>query len=138
MISFLGITVHWIREGQMQTPILDFVKCVNCYIHETLLTSCRATKAHTGIYLAGRISECLHDFGIQNKVCYSFRNERLLTSYQILALTLDNASNNNTLVEELTDLLEGYQGSSTRIRCFAHVLNLVVKVCKPSAVTRLV
>jgi len=49
---------------------------------------------------------------------------------QILSLTADNASNNNTLVDDLTDLLDGFQGSLTRIRCFAHILNLVVKVCQ--------
>ena len=47
---------------------------------------------------------------------------------QILALTTDNASNNMTLVNELADLLPGFQGSLAWIRCFAHVLNLVVKV----------
>ena len=47
---------------------------------------------------------------------------------QILAFTADNASNNNTLVDELGDLLDGFQGSLTRVRCFAHILNLVVKV----------
>jgi hypothetical protein len=47
-------------------------------------------------------------------------------AFQILAITLDNASNNNTLIEELPDLLEGFQGSLTRIHCLAHILNLVV------------
>jgi hypothetical protein len=40
----------------------------------------------------------------------------------------DNASNNNTLVEKLEDLLNGFKGSVSQIRCFAHILNLVVKV----------
>jgi hypothetical protein len=40
----------------------------------------------------------------------------------------DNASNNNTLVDELGELLDGFGGSLTRVRCFAHILNLVVKV----------
>jgi hypothetical protein len=47
---------------------------------------------------------------------------------QILAITTDNVSNNNTLIDELGDLLEGFQGSLMRVRCFAHILNLVVKV----------
>ena len=47
---------------------------------------------------------------------------------QILAITTDNSSNNNMLIDELGDLLEGCQGSLTRVRCFAHILNLVVKV----------
>ena len=46
---------------------------------------------------------------------------------QILSATHNNASNNNTLVNELADLLDGFQGKATRVRCFAHVLNLVVK-----------
>ncbi|KAJ7937747.1 hypothetical protein B0H13DRAFT_2302575 [Mycena leptocephala] len=74
VISFLGITVTWIRDGHMDTLILDFVK---------------ASKALTGPYLAARISECLHDFGIQDK---------------ILSLIADNASNNNTMVDELSIL----------------------------------
>lgn len=41
---------------------------------------------------------------------------------------MDNASNNNTLVDELGQLLDGFGGSLSRVRCFAHILNLVVKV----------
>jgi hypothetical protein len=95
----------------------------------------RASKSHTGVYLASRVSECLHEYGIHGKVStlisivlfnfiYTHRNN------QILALTADNASNNNPLVVELSELLNGFQGSLTRIRCFAHILNLVVKVYK--------
>jgi hypothetical protein len=47
---------------------------------------------------------------------------------QILAITTNNASNNNMLIDKLGNLLEGFQGSLTRVRCFAHILNLVVKV----------
>ena len=47
---------------------------------------------------------------------------------QILAFVADSASNNNTLVDGLGDLLDGFQGSLTQVRCFAHILNLVVKV----------
>ena len=93
----------------------------------------RASKGHTGSYLAARISETLHEFGIQDKVsdisCATTAKEvKLTTSSQILAITLDNTSNNNTLIAELGDLLPGFQGSLTRVRCFAHILNLVVKV----------
>jgi hypothetical protein len=50
-------------------------------------------------------------------------------SRQILGFTADNASN-NTLVDKLTELLDGFQGPLTHVRCFAHILNLVVKVCR--------
>jgi hypothetical protein len=35
------------------------------------------------------------------------------------------------LVSELSGLLNGFPGEATRIRCFAHILNLVVKVDNP-------
>lgn len=73
----------------------------------------RATQSHTGIYLAHRVTECLKEFGIENKV---------------FAITVDNASNNDTMVDELAETLEGFQGSLTRVRCVCHIFNLVVKV----------
>ena len=70
------------------------------------------TKNHTGDYLAQQLRDCLKEFGISKK---------------ILSLVADNASNNKTLVEELKSL-GGINSAATRIRCFAHILNLVVKV----------
>ena len=92
----------------------------------------KASKAHTGTYLASRVSKCLHEYGIHGKVCPPSRSmmHQSYNHVQILGLTADNASNNNTLVDDLSDLLDGFQGSLTRIRCFAHILNLVVKVCQ--------
>ncbi len=46
---------------------------------------------------------------------------------QILGITADNASNNDTLVADL-ESLGGANGVHTRVRCFAHILSLVVKV----------
>jgi hypothetical protein len=45
---------------------------------------------------------------------------------KILSVTCDNASNNDTMLEELDDLLSGFS-SLNRTRCFAHILNLVAK-----------
>lgn len=53
----------------MDTIILDFVKCVILHVVYIMpYKGTRASKAHTGTYLAARISECLHDFGIAHKV----------------------------------------------------------------------
>lgn len=49
--------------------------------------------------------------------------------FKVLTFTADNASNNDTLVEELSDLLLSFGGKEYCVRCFAHVLNLIVKVC---------
>jgi hypothetical protein len=51
-----------------------------------------------------------------------------------MALVADNASNNNTMVDELSDLILAFWGSHTRVRCFAHILNLVVKASLPFAI----
>jgi hypothetical protein len=60
-------------------------------------------------------------------IVHNHIQDRRADAKQILALTLDNASNNNTLVEELSKTFEGFQGSLVCMRCFAHVLNLIVK-----------
>lgn len=81
----------------MTSMILDFVKLC---------------KSHTGRYLADELVACLKDFGIEDK---------------ILGVVCDNASNNDTLVSHLEIKLCGQNGVRTRIRCFAHILNLAVK-----------
>ncbi len=48
---------------------------------------------------------------------------------KVLAFTADNASKNDTLVNELSVLIPPFGGSDYCVRCFAHILNLVVKVC---------
>jgi hypothetical protein len=45
-----------------------------------------------------------------------------------MTFTADNASNNDTLVDELSNLIPTFGGREYRVRCFAHILNLVVKV----------
>jgi hypothetical protein len=46
---------------------------------------------------------------------------------QILGLAGDNAENNSTMVDCLYDLIPSFEGQQSRIRCFLHILNLVVK-----------
>ncbi|KAI0337369.1 hypothetical protein BDW22DRAFT_1304642, partial [Trametopsis cervina] len=45
----------------------------------------------------------------------------------LLAVTLDNASNNDTLIDELSNQVEEFPGEANRVRCFAHILNLAAK-----------
>ncbi len=51
----------------------------------------------------------------------------LLTPYQILSITCDNATNNDKMIERLAGRLEDFPGAPNRARCFTHILNLVVK-----------
>lgn len=46
---------------------------------------------------------------------------------QILSITCDNTSNNDTMMDELAVLIPTFPGAINRTRCFAHILNLVVK-----------
>ena len=48
-----------------------------------------------------------------------------------MTFTADNASNNDTLVNELSVLIPTFGGAKYCVHCFAHILNLVVKVCGP-------
>ncbi|KAJ3511231.1 hypothetical protein NMY22_g15715 [Coprinellus aureogranulatus] len=95
VFSFIGATIHFVKDGALQTRILDFIKLL---------------KAHTGTYLAERLAECFHDWGIENKV---------------MAFVGDNASNNDTLVRELKVLVPSFRGTEFQVCCFAHILNLV-------------
>jgi hypothetical protein len=45
----------------------------------------------------------------------------------MLSLTCDNASNNDTLVTELAELVDEFPGAAAQTRCFAHVTNLSAK-----------
>ncbi len=40
----------------------------------------------------------------------------------------DNASNNDTMIDRLGNNLPSFDGPRSRVRCFAHVLNLAAKV----------
>src|SRR5204862_4148131 len=42
-------------------------------------------------------------------------------------ITCDNDSNNDTMIDELADLLPNFPGAANRGRCFLHIVNLVAK-----------
>jgi hypothetical protein len=44
-----------------------------------------------------------------------------------LSITLDNASVNNVLIQELEHIVEGFPGEANQTRCFNHILSLVAK-----------
>ena len=45
-----------------------------------------------------------------------------------MMFTADNALNNNTLVDKLSVLIPTFGGAKYCVCCFAHILNLVIKV----------
>ncbi|KAI0752331.1 hypothetical protein C8Q80DRAFT_1064774, partial [Daedaleopsis nitida] len=46
---------------------------------------------------------------------------------QCLGIACDNASNNDTMVDKLADLLPEFGGQQGQVRCFLHILNLLAK-----------
>lgn len=47
---------------------------------------------------------------------------------QVLAVTSDNAKTNDAMMRDVKKLHPESRGQEGRVRCFAHILSLVVKV----------
>ncbi|CCO36123.1 Putative AC9 transposase [Rhizoctonia solani AG-1 IB] len=98
---FMAVTGHYINAA-----------------HETrnALMAFRVVEgAHAGAILAQHLFGVLKEYDVVHKIG---------------SVTLDNATNNNTMMEELAKLIraEGYNfdKEGNRIRCFPHVINLAV------------
>ncbi|CAE6511697.1 unnamed protein product, partial [Rhizoctonia solani] len=101
--SFMAITAHYINNsGSLVDQLIAFHK-INGH--------------HTGANVGHALFEVLQESGITNKIGY---------------ITLDNASNNNTLMEELANSLQAYGAEfdpeKNHIWCFPHVINLAVQM----------
>jgi hypothetical protein len=46
----------------------------------------------------------------------------------MLSVTCNNASNNNTMVDELGALIDNFSGGASQTCCFAHIINLITKM----------
>ncbi|GBC48644.2 zinc finger BED domain-containing protein RICESLEEPER 2-like [Rhizophagus irregularis DAOM 181602=DAOM 197198] len=101
-ISFLDITAHWISdEWELKNILLDFVKLEG---------------SHSGKNIKEFFLKSLKDFGIMTK---------------ILSITTDNASNNNTFLEEVSNELAEknieFDNVNQHVRCLAHIINLAAQ-----------
>lgn len=65
--------------------------------------------SHTGEAITKGVGEIIKEFGLEKRVGY---------------FVLDNAGNNNTAVEALGRMF-GFSPSKRRLRCTAHIVNLV-------------
>ncbi|TEB22249.1 hypothetical protein FA13DRAFT_1602846, partial [Coprinellus micaceus] len=45
-----------------------------------------------------------------------------------ISITCDNASANDTMIDALIALIACFPGQKNRVRCFAHIINLVVMI----------
>ena len=100
--AFLGIVGHWVgADGKL---------------HGTLLGLRRFHGSHTGINQAEHFWEVIKFYELETKIGY---------------FTLDNASNNDTALVQIEAYLAErgikFNPQARRLRCFGHVINLVVK-----------
>lgn len=93
-------------------------------------TTIRVSKAHTGVTMAGVVHQILEQHRIVSKVCLLlFRHLKCpILIAQVIGLTADNASSNDTMTDHLVQLMPEWGGQRNRIRCINHVINLVEKV----------
>ncbi|KAG9093931.1 hypothetical protein FS749_013461 [Ceratobasidium sp. UAMH 11750] len=99
--SFMAVTAHYIDQyGNLRDHLISFRKI---------------NGSHTGTNIAQAFVDVLDESNVLKKVGF---------------ITLDNASNNNTLMEELAKALVNrgvdFDPEENHIRCFPHVLNLAV------------
>jgi hypothetical protein len=105
-LPILGIIGHWLTEDfEYREKVLEF-------------TELRGL--HSGENLAAAVKAMLMELGLESK---------------LIAITGDNATNNEVMVSELYHSLKAtnpgkeplFQGEDSYVRCLAHILNLIVK-----------
>ena len=100
-VSYLCLTAHFIDSGWN--------------LHKRILNFC-VVKSHKGINIGNAIDFCMDEWGLNKVMC----------------ITVDNASSNDTAVQQLKKKLTKKNafvlgGEAFHMRCFAHILQLVVK-----------
>ncbi|EEB92003.1 hypothetical protein MPER_09550, partial [Moniliophthora perniciosa FA553] len=95
--AFCAFTAHLWHEGQLLCFLLDIVE---------------VPESHTGQNLAHVFHAIVQSYGIEDKV---------------LGFTGDNATSNDTQTDHLDVNLLNFFNSPNRVRCYNHILNLIVK-----------
>ncbi|KAJ2934002.1 hypothetical protein H1R20_g3089, partial [Candolleomyces eurysporus] len=110
---FMAVTAHWIEPKTVQTaegPVTDL------QLGADLIAFHNLPGRHTGEHLANALVFIL---------------DRLKLTNQLGWITVDNASNNDTMMDHLSDLLSrrgiNFSETDNRIRCFPHITNLASK-----------
>lgn len=65
--------------------------------------------------------------GFQIRQGFRSTTEQLTYFHQMLSVTADNASSNDTVTTELTKLVDHLDGEAAHTRCFLHIINLMAK-----------
>lgn len=99
-----------------------------------LLDLVEVAESHTSVNLGIAFADVLKKFGVEDKVrslnSYHWQRASLtcvVCTLQILGITGDNASNNDSMVRYLSNALDDFPGRANQTRCFVHTINLIAK-----------
>jgi hypothetical protein len=95
--SLLGVVAYWIDEQRTL---------------KTALLALRPLNGYAGSNIADALIPVIKLFDISGK---------------LVAFQMDNATSNNTAMRALAARIPGINVQESRLRCFGHVVNLVVK-----------
>ena len=112
--AFIAVTVHFENDGVPICMILDIVE---------------VAMSHSGVNLAAAFADILKEFRVSDKVSFNERTlEKILTCIlQILCIMCNNSSPNDTMINELSNLIASFPRDANRAQCFNHVIALVAK-----------
>ncbi|GJF00145.1 hypothetical protein PsYK624_164240 [Phanerochaete sordida] len=111
--TFLDLFAYFVEEGKCKSILPDFIEVPG---------------SHTGECLGYEIKGVLNEFRVKQKVSTLCMEHDMKTHHLwILGMTIDNASNNNTMVAVLASRLNDFPGAPNQVRRFAHIVNLVAK-----------
>jgi hypothetical protein len=97
LLSLIAIVLHYVdRQGKIQTILLGLPELEG---------------SHAGVNIASSVVSIIREFKLESKIGH---------------FVLDNASNNDTCLEQVASEL-GFDCQERRLRCMGHVINLVVK-----------
>lgn len=101
--SLLGVVGHWI-DAKRQL--------------KTGLLALKVLDGHHGSDMAAVLQEVIENYKIEDRIC---------------AFQTDNAPNNDTALDALAIGIPSVDRKQSRLRCFGHIINLVVKALLFSA-----
>lgn len=114
--AMVAFTVHFEHQGTPMTMVLDVVE---------------VAKSHSGLNLATAFADMIHELKLETKVSPQDQVAVGMQTYQaeqMLAVTCDNASSNDVMIEEMEEMIASFRGGRARSRCFCHIINLVAKM----------
>jgi hypothetical protein len=101
MFAFMAIVAHYVNKDGGLSCCHNTGSSTQIDLEEELLINfCELVRKHSGENMAKAVWDMFMMYGIERRVCSPILDSFLaLISFQVLIFMLDNASNNDTLVD---------------------------------------